>query len=216
MKKYNLAASQKLLLYFQLLNRKTSYGNICGSLTIQEKVDFEKLKKAINLIVEKNDSMRTRLCFTVFGFKQYFEDFKEFDIEIINVKTDDDVKKIEDIISHEVFSMLNSPLFKVIFFKYPDGTGGIVACMHHIICDAWTIGLVINEMMNYYSENEENIVSYSYYEHVKDEKNYLSSFQICKSKIFWKNLFKDNIPPPADIDGDLNKKDKSSKLLHTE
>lgn len=211
MKKYSLTASQKLLLYFQLLNRKKSDGNICGSFTIQQKVDFEKLKKAVNLVVEKNDNLRTRICFSGMSFKQYFKEYEEFDIEIIDVKTDDDVKKIENKMNHEVFSMLNKPLFKIKFFRFEDGTGGIVCCMHHIICDAWTVGLAINEIMTYYSENEENFCSFPYYEHVKDEQDYLSSNTIKKDKIFWKEYFKDSIPQPATIKGDINKEDISRK-----
>lgn len=211
MKKYSLTASQKLLLYFQLLNRKKSDGNICGSFTIQQKVDFEKLKKAVNLVVEKNDNLRTRICFSGMSFKQYFKEYEAFDIEIIDVKTDDDVKKIENKINHEVFSMLNKSLFKIKFFRYKDGTGGIVCCMHHIICDAWTIGLAINEIMLYYSEDEENFDSFPYYEHVKDEKEYLSSNTIKKDEVFWKEFFKDGIPQPAIIKGDINREFISRK-----
>ena len=209
MKKYILTASQKLLLYFQLLNRKKSDGNICGSLTIKEKVDFEKLKKAVNFVVEKNDSFRTRICFSGLSFKQFFIEHKDFDIEIIDVKTDNDVKEIENKMNHEVFSMLNNPLFKIKFFRFDDGTGGMVCCMHHVICDAWTVGLAVNEIMAYYCDSEKDIQSFHYYEHVEDEHNYLSGNLIKKDENFWKEFFKDNIPQPATIKGDLNKENIS-------
>jgi len=211
MVKHSLTASQKLLLYFQLLNRKKSDGNICGSLTIKEKVDFEKLKMAVNFVVKNNDSFRTRICFTGLSFKQYFNEYKEFDIEIIDVKNDDDVKKIENKINHKVFSMLNKPLFNIKFFRFEDGTGGIICSMHHVICDAWTVGLAINEIMSYYSNIEIEIQAFPYYEHVKDEHNYLSGNLIKKDKLFWKDFFKNNIPPSAVIKGDLNKEHESRK-----
>ncbi len=211
MKKYSLTASQKLLLYFQLLNRKRSDGNICGSFLLKHKVDFNKLKKAVNLVVEKNDSLRTRIIFCGMSFKQYFKQYEPFDIEIIDVKTDDDVITIENKMNHEVFSMLNKPLFKIKFIRFEDGTGGIVCCMHHIICDAWTVGLAIKEIMAYYSEDEENYESFPYYEHIKAEKDYLYSNTIKKDKEFWKEYFKDNVPQPARIKGDINKEFISRK-----
>lgn len=211
MKKYRLAASQKLLLYFQLLNRKKSDGNICGSFTIKERVDFEKLKRAVNLVVEKNDGLRTRICFSGLSFKQYFEKYEPFDIEIIDVKTDAEVKEIENKINHEVFSMLNNTLFKIKFFKFEDGTGGIICCMHHVICDAWTVGLAINEIMSYYSENEKDFDSYPYWEHIKDEHDYLHGNSIKKDEVFWQDFFKGSIPPPATFRGDLKKEDISRK-----
>ena len=209
--KYSLTASQKLLLYFQLLNRKKSDGNICGSFTIKEKVDFEKLKRAVNFVVKQNDSFRTRICFSGLSFKQYFKEYEPFDIEIIDVKTVDDVKNIENKMNHEVFSMLNKPLFNIIFFRFEDGTGGIICNMHHVICDAWTIGLAINEIMSYYCNEEIEIQSFPYYEHVKDEHNYLYSDLIKTDKLFWKDFFKNSIPPSATIKGDLNKENESRK-----
>ena len=211
MKKYNLTASQKLLLYFQLLNRKKSDGNICGSLKIQEKVDFEKLKKAVNFVVEKNDSFRTRICCSGLSFKQYFIEYEPFDIEIIDVMTDNDVIKIENKMNHEVFSMINKPLFKIKFFRFLDGTGGIICCMHHTISDAWTVGLAINEIMAYYCDQEQSIDTYPYYEHVENEYNYLFNKLIKKDEIFWQDFFKGPLPPPAKILGDINKENISRK-----
>lgn len=211
MKKYNLSGSQTLFLLFQLLNRKKSDGNVCGSFTIQEKVDFEKLKEAINLYVKKNDSIRAKFCFTLLGFKQYFEEYKPFDIEIIDVESDEDVKAIEDKINHEVFPILNNKLYKVKFFRFKDGHGGVVACMHHIICDAWTTGLAIIEIMGSYSKNINDYETYQYSDYVASEKNYLSSKRYQNDKAFWKELFKDNVPPQAIIDGDLNENDPARK-----
>lgn len=211
MKKYRLTTSQKYLLYFQLLNRKKSDGNICGSLKIQEKVDFEKLKKAVNFVVEKNDSFRTRICFSGLSFKQYFKEYEKFDIEIIDVMTDEDVIKIENTMNHEVFSMINKPLFKIKFFRFSDGTGGIICCMHHIISDAWTVGLAVNEIMAYYCDKEKDVDTYPYYEHIKEEHNYLFSNLINRDKIFWENFFKDFVPTPARILGDINKENISRK-----
>ena len=211
MKKYNLTASQKLLLYFQLLNRKKNDGNICGTFMIQEKVDFEKLKKAVNFVVEKNDSFRTRICFSGLSFKQYFKEYEPFDIEIVDVITSDDVLKIEYAMNHEVFSMINTPLFKIKFYKFPDGTGGIVCCMHHIISDAWTIGLAINEIMAYYCDDKQKVDTYPYFEYVEEEHNYLCSNIIQKDEAFWKTFFQETLPPPATIPGDINKENISRK-----
>ena len=204
MKKCKLSDSQNLFLLFQLLNRKKSDGNVCGSFTIQEKVDFEKLEKAINTYVEKNDIIRTKIFFSGLGFKQRFEDYKPFNIEIIDVETDEDVIEIENKLNHEVFSILNNLLYKVKFFRFKDGHGGVVACLHHIICDAWTIGLAIKEIMEFYSEDKFDYDSYSYKEFVESEKEYKYSKRFSNDKLFWSEMFKKSVPPPAILRGDLN------------
>ena len=209
--KYKLSNSQKLLLFFQLLNRKKSDGNVCGAITIHSKIDTEKLEKAINKFVENNDGIRTRICFTGFGFKQYFAKYEPFKVEVLEVENEKDVKKIEDKINHEVFSMINEKLFKIKIFKFKDGTGGLIGCMHHIICDSWTIGLTINEILGYYFDENAKFDTYSYSQYVESEAKYLKSNRIKQDKEYWENLVQNNLPPPAIIDGDLNKKDKTRK-----
>ena len=211
MQKYKFSGSQKLFLLFQLIHRKNNDGNVCGSITINEKIDFEKLKKGINLFIEKNDSIRTKICFSGFGFKQYFEEYKPIEIEIIDVENDEDVIKLENKMNKEVFSIINNKLYKVQLFRFKDGHGGIVACIHHIICDAWTIGLAITEVMKYYSENEENYEVYQYSDFLSSEENYKHSKRYENDKEFWKDLFKTNVPPPAVLEGDLKTEDKSRK-----
>lgn len=209
--KSKLSNSQKLLLLFQLLNRKKSDGNVCGSITIHEKIDVDRLKQAINKFLENNDGIRTRICFTGLGFRQFFAEYEPLEIEVINVESDEDVKKIEDKINHEVFSMINKPLYKIKIFKFKDGTGGFIGCIHHIICDAWTIGLTINQIMGYYENGDEKYTTYSYSEYVKSEAKYLKSNREKKDKEYWDKLVKNGLPPAAIIDGDLSQEDKTRK-----
>ena len=209
--KFGLSNSQKLLLLFQLLNRKKNDGNVCGSITIKQKIDTDKLEKAINKFIENNDSVRTRICFTLLGFKQYFAEYEPIKVEVIEVESEQDVKDIEDKINHEVFSMIEKPLYKIKIFKFKDGTGGFIGCMHHIICDAWTIGLTINEILSYYTESGIEYPRYSYAEYVKSEKQYLKSNRIKNDKKYWDNLVKNDLPPAAIIEGDLNIEDKARK-----
>lgn len=210
-KKYRLGNSQKLLLLFQLLNRKKSDGNVCGSITIHEKLDIPRLEEAINKLVENNDAIRTRICFSGLGFKQYFAKYEPFKVEVFDVNDDEEVKEIENTINHEVFSMINKPLYKIKIYRFKDGTGGFIGCMHHIICDAWTIGLCIREIMGYYYNDNAEFDTYSYSEYVNGEKEYLKSNRYIKDQEYWKTLINNEIPPAAVIEGDLNIESKTRK-----
>ena len=107
--------------------------------------------------------------------------------------------------------MLNTQLFKIKIFQFKDGSGGIIGCLHHIICDAWSVGLAINEIMGYYSDANAKYDTYSYSEYVDNEKQYLQSNRIKKDKEYWENLVKNDLPPAAELDGDINQKDKTRK-----
>lgn len=210
--KYNLTYSQKKFLLFQLLNRKKSYLNICGSFTLYEKIDIERLEKAINNVVEANDALRTRICFSGLKFKQYFAKFEPIKVEVIDVKNDEEVKQIENTINHEVFSMINKPLFRIKIFRFEDGTGGIIGCMHHIICDAWTIGLCIDELMSYYYDEKITVERHSYSEYINREYEYPKTNRYLNDKEYWENIVANGIPQLTDMKGDLNQYDKARKV----
>ncbi len=83
------------------------------------------------------------------------------------------------------------------------GTGGFVIVMHHLISDAWTSGIVISEIINYYDalKNGEPISeekSPSYIEYIESEKEYQNSDKFNKDKDFWNDLFK-TIPEVATV-----------------
>ena len=58
---YELTNPQKSIWNTELFFSNTTVNNICVSGIINEEVNIEILKKAINLLVKENDSFRTKL-----------------------------------------------------------------------------------------------------------------------------------------------------------
>ena len=200
---YSLTNPQKSIWQTEQFYKGTSIENISGTATILEKVDFKKFEKAINLFIEKNDSFRLKFILENNEVKQYVEDFSYFSFEKILVSSNLDVKKIEKELSNFVFNTLDSFLFKFKFFEFPDGHGGFVICMHHLISDAWTSGIVISEIINIYDAliNGEEISlekAPSYLDYINSEKEYINSEKFEKDKNFWNTLF-ENVPEIATI-----------------
>ena len=59
----NLTNAQKSIWVTEQYYMGSSINNICGTATIQEKVDFEKLEEAIRIVCQKHDNfwLETRL-----------------------------------------------------------------------------------------------------------------------------------------------------------
>lgn len=211
---YSLTNPQKSIWQTGEFYKGTSIENISGRATILEKVDFKKFEKAINLFIQKNDSFRLKFVIDNTQVKQYVEDYQEFSFEKIKVASEKDVKKIENELSNYVFDVLNSYLFKFVLYEFEDGHGGFVIVMHHLISDAWTSGLVISEIINYYDalKNGEEIPidkSPSYIEYIEAEKEYEISDKFKKDKEFWNELF-ETVPEVATIPS-LNSSSNSCK-----
>lgn len=200
---YALTNPQKSIWLTEQFYKGTSIENITGSVIISQNVDFGNLKKAINLFVKKNDSFRLKFIVKGDTAMQYVDDFTEFDIETISVETDKDVKCLERKMCDTPFNTLDNLLFDFKLFEFPNGYGGFVINAHHLISDAWTAGLVVNEIMGYYEnlikgEKISDDLNPSYIEYINSENEYLNSEKFKKDKTFWNEIF-DSIPETATI-----------------
>lgn len=213
-KVYNLTNPQKSIWFTEQFYKGTPIENITGCVIVLEKLNLKALQKAINLFVKSNDSFR--LKFTVKDDKplQYLSSFSEFEIENVMVNTDEDIKDIENEMSNTPFEVLDNLLFSFKTFTFPDGHGGFVITAHHLISDAWTAGLVVNEIMDYYEKiiNSQIIDNKnpSYLDYITSEQEYLNSEKFNKDKEFWNEIFK-TVPEVATIPS-INVENSNSSL----
>lgn len=200
---YNLTNPQKSIWLTDQFYKGTSIENITGNVNILEQVDFYALKLAINLFVKKNDSFRLKFTVKDEQIMQYIDNFTEFDIEIIDINSDKDILDIERKMSDTPFDTLDNFLFNFKLFKFPDEHGGFVITAHHLISDAWTAGLVVNEVVEYYeniikNEKVSDDLNPSYMDYISSEAEYINSEKFEKDKAFWNDMFK-TVPEFATI-----------------
>lgn len=211
---YNLTNPQKTIWFTEEFYKGTSIENIAGTANIADKVDYKKLAKAINIFIERNDSFRLKFINENNVIKQYVDEFKAFSLETVSVNDEKDVKRIEKELAETPLEVLNSFLFKFKLFKYPDGHGGFVVVMHHLISDAWTTGMLVSEIIDIYDallENEDTSfeLAPSYIDYIASENKYLNSEKFEDDKKFWNNLFP-TVPEVATIPSLASDKNKIS------
>ena len=199
---YELTNPQKSIWLTDKVYDGTPINNICGSIIIEEPVDFDCLSKSINYLLEKNESLRIKLIEVNGEIKQYIDNFTPIDIEIVDVDSLQSVKELESEIVSTPFVLLDSPLFIFKMFRLPNGLGGMTSTLHHLVSDAWTVGLVVNEVVDFYHsflkcETPETDLP-SYIDYIHSEKEYLKSEKFEKDKVYWEEVYK-TIPEFATI-----------------
>ena len=201
-KKYNLTCSQMRVL-FEFDDKGnivfTNKNIIWGHLKINQVIDFNRLKKAINYCFKKNISMRTKLCKEDNKLLQYFEDYQETDFEIIDVDTEDDVKNLLNNIINKPLEMLDSYLYHIAIYRYKNGFGGVIIKVNHVMGDGYTLGLILYEVLGYLSKKIKIIIPFSYISYIKKEEKYPFSKKMQQDKIFWEKIFDSGVPDNAYI-----------------
>ena len=99
---YELTNPQKSILLTEQFNENTCVSNICGTLSIPEKIDEDALEKAINLFIKNNDSVRIFLTQDGPDIKQCIKDYSFIEIEKICLTDDYPLSKLEEDVSRIV------------------------------------------------------------------------------------------------------------------
>ena len=115
-KYYELSAPQKAIWLTEQYYKNTNVNNVCGTFFSTESLDYDLLKKSINIFLKNNDSFKIKLQIINGEIKQYFSELKYIDFDVINVKNEKEQTALEEEIASEVFSLQNSLLFKIVLF----------------------------------------------------------------------------------------------------
>ena len=199
---FELTNPQKSIWVMEQFYKGTNINNICATLTINEEVDIEKLKKAINIFIKNNKSFGLNFKIVEGEIKQYFTKIEEIQFDLVRLKNKEDVHELGKQTAEEIFNVEDKHLFKFKVFLLENGYGGFLAMTHHIISDATTMSLIAKEIVDIYCKliNGEQIQEkkYSYKENILDEKEYLKSQRFIKDRNYWREIFA-TIPGVATI-----------------
>ena len=209
---FELTNPQKSIWNVEKYLEGTSINNICTVGIIREKIDESLMKRALNNIVKKNDAFRITIKLKDGKPVQFFKEFEPFDIDVIHIKDESELKDVEKETAKYKFSVINSRLFyfKIVIFK--NGQGAVFLTVNHIISDSWSLGLVIKNILSEYHAVKESIelpTNYSYIDYIKKEAEYKRSNRYQNDFDYWKKTF-ENIPEKAILPYDKKgNKDKS-------
>ena len=208
----NLTNSQKSIWVTEQYYRGSSINNICGTAIIDEKVDFEKLEKSIEIVCQKHDNFWLKLTIENGEVKQVLSEQKEIKIDTIDVASPKELEKEREKIVRTPFKLENSELYKFYIFKFKNGEGAFMLNIHHLIADAWTLAFICNEIIKTYSALKQNKeietkAIYSYIDYIKSEQEYLESEKYQKDKTYWEEQFT-TIPEVATIPGSKKNADE--------
>ena len=195
MELYDLTNPQKSIWLTEQYYKGSSINNVCGTVLIDDIVNFDILSKAINVFLRDNDSFRIHLLIDNDGnVKQKIVEYSEQDFVVTNIEDNDDLLLFESKLARTPFDIIEHDLFKMSPYRLPTGKGGFVVTAHHIIADACTASLVASKIMSIYSSllKDEYVLSTptSYINYINSEKEYLNSPKFEKDKEYWEEQFK--------------------------
>ena len=187
-------------------------------------LDLNSMEQAIQKLLERHESLRA--TFSTDGI--YMSIFKELTLEItkVDVSNLDDIHKkdtIDQYIKEDInffFNLVQGPLIKVGLLKISDKKHKLVITVHHIICDGWSIGIMLQDLGAIYSAFVSHELSdlpkpLRFSDYANEEQLFSKSDENKKSDKFWYTMYESSIPVvnvPTDYPRPLIRTYKSQRL----
>ncbi|MFD2933949.1 non-ribosomal peptide synthetase [Spirosoma flavum] len=98
-----------------------------------------------------------------------------------------------------VFDLLNGPLIKAGLIKLSDTQHHFTVTAHHIICDGWSLGILLQDLGAFYSaysQNKTPILSVAplYSQYATEQLQFLAGEEHRQIEKFWLDQYKETIP----------------------
>lgn len=187
--KYELSNSQKQI---QQMSNFESEGNVCGisaSVIYKKPINVDAIKHSINRLYKNNKILMTKIENNGDTFYQTI-DHTYLNYAIIEFENENAFIAFCEKES-KISKKISDNLFNITVAKIGNIEHGIFINLHHIIADAVSVQIIINELERYYNDYLFNINSKNntgkYTNYLTDEKEYLSSITFKKDIEYWQN-----------------------------
>src|SRR5436305_11973331 len=149
-------AQQRLWLFNQLSPGDVSY-NIPGAVRIQGTVDLNAFERSLREIVRRHESLRTRFVAVQGEPRQIIEESPVAELPVVDLsfvpqeQRDEEARRMALEEVRRPFDLGRGPLLRSKVLRLAEEDHVLVVTMHHIVSDAWSTGILVQEFSTLYS-----------------------------------------------------------------
>ncbi len=196
-------AQQQLWLLAQMGDESSiAYQNFV-SLQLQGRLNLVAMRKALQLVVNRHESLRTIISSQ--GDFQKILPFLKIEIPLIDFSNvsgyERDLKVVEWFKeeSRKPFDLIQGPLLRICILKLTEQLHLLVLASHHIIGDGWSMGVFLQELGVIYSAECQGIVDQlespvQFREYVQHQEQRRISEEMIACESYWLEKFANSNP----------------------
>ncbi|AFQ15020.1 non-ribosomal peptide synthase/polyketide synthase [Bacillus thuringiensis] len=201
-----LSYAQQRLWFMDRFNPNSSLYNIPTVWHLKGNWIPEALEKGFNRLIERHESLRT--VFKEVG-EQPVQQIVEFLPRALPVRDYSQLplevkeKEVDSLIAREAqepFNLMNGPLVRNQLVQLEKDEWLLLCTMHHIISDAWSIGIFMNELLAFYEEEtggnpaKLSSLSIQYADFAKWQKEWLQGDVLNRQLTYWQEELSGELP----------------------
>ena len=149
---YELTCGQEVVDLQARLSIHKNVVNIMSSLTLDEDIDFELLKKAFNLVVERNDCLRIKFFKKGGKLFQSFEDKRVIEnIPVLKFETEEEQTKYIAKQTKKAIAFKKGVVVEPEFIKTWNGKSMVLMKVCHLVLDVYGINIIYKDLFDVYN-----------------------------------------------------------------
>jgi amino acid adenylation domain-containing protein len=155
---FPVSFAQQRLLFLDQFDPGASAYNLTRAIRIMGPLDPAALTKALNKIVRRHASLRTKFVLDAEKGYQIVSDRIELQLPVIDISHLPDVargpeaQRLAREEGRKTFNLSSGPLFRAILVRLGSAVHVLVLVMHHIITDGWSMSILFDEIGQIYAE----------------------------------------------------------------
>ena len=210
-------SQQRLWLLDQLNPRDVTY-NMSSALRIRGELKLNVLEKVFATLVQRHESLRTRFINSEGEPFQVVDSFGGWQLPLLDLRDlaeDERERRVTAEVQQESltpYDLADGPLFRARLLQLADQDHVLIAGMHHIISDAWSMDVLVKEISTLYMAFSAGISSplpplpIQYADYAAWQRQQMSAEEMEKHQQYWVKTLS-GAPPVLDIPTDRPRED---------
>lgn len=151
-----MSFAQERLWFLEQLEPGTATYNVPLMMRLVGHLDVRAFQAALSELVRRHDTLRTTFADHDGRADQIVAPPHPFPAEVIDLSAlphrerNTDVWRRAKMQARQPFDLTRGPLFRVTVMRVQDDEHFVAVTMHHIISDAWSVGIFIGELLGFY------------------------------------------------------------------
>ncbi|MCE5295442.1 MAG: amino acid adenylation domain-containing protein, partial [Chlamydiales bacterium] len=182
---YAISPTQQRLWILSQTHEAARAYHICGSYLLDGKVEIDAFRNALQCVADRHDSLRTVFTENQGQITQSIQPLT-VDFEVVDL-FGDTVQAVQEFYAKS-FDLATGPLWRMAIFRVGN-TCIVSASFHHIICDGWSVEILLGEISNAYAFKTLPKLTCQYKDYVYWQQKYVLSHAYLQDKEYWKGVF---------------------------
>ncbi len=151
-----LSASQQRMWLIQALDPENTAYNIVVAIRLTGPLNFQSLSDAFNQVTLRHAVLRTKIAFVEGSPVQSVTDWKSEVLPLVDLRhlggeAWTEALRIATLEARKSFDLARGPVFRARLYKTGDNDHLLLASIHHIAGDHWSIGVIGRELSAFYN-----------------------------------------------------------------